>query len=450
MPPPSPQIEARHGANPFVPIAYGTPFTVTPNATLDVRLVDPAGVNSWSLECVGTDDTSAVLTATRAAPPAFSATIAIPSGAGKAWRFRSRVNNGRNADNRVDPNLTYNVKLAIAAGNGLAVTTTNESFEGSALFGWLKPLNESVRLAGLSAMPVGVGVVTTAAGIGAVVPYGAAFTFARMNAAGTAPEFANPRITNGGLSFVSGQLGLLADPVGALSVGAAGVLVRTDSAKGTAIVGNDVSAVVRAAGGLDLAAGGLGMRFDAATNAFASLASAAAGARVIVDTTTMQVTAAGVGADATKVAVLASGITTSANARGRTLRTRSELKNATVATFNTVATYVVMGTVSLGSCTVGEEIIAQFFANAGSGGGQHRMRMRITNSATPDLAETAGATTRGQNFEGFFDPAGNDHSSGMRHTVTVAESLWVHVIGRTQSASWIINDKEIYAEVYRL
>lgn len=165
MPLPSPLCQARHGANPFVNVAYGTPFLATQSSTLDLKLADTSGVTTWDLTCIGTDETSTPLVVTRAAPPALTATVPIPAGTGKTWVFQSRVNGGLGVNGQVDATLTTTFIVYVPTAAGLRVGAINETFEADASFGWTAIVNRLVRsgLTGFSVPVAGVATIDPAA-----------------------------------------------------------------------------------------------------------------------------------------------------------------------------------------------------------------------------------------------------------------------------------------------
>jgi len=330
----SPTVEVRHGSGSWTLLEYGTPFAATPGATLQIRLYD-ASVSSWELECVASDETSSLLSVVRDAQPALSATVAIPAGSGKAWRFRSRVNNGLRSG-RVDQSLTYTFKIDLLAGNGIAVATVDETYEADAVYGWTAMLNRSIRVAGLTAMPVGTGLVRTAGGTGAVVPYGASYTYARMNLAGTAMEFVDPVMANGGLVNTSGQLG-----------------VKTGSINGTTISATgEIEVRCQSLGGLQLYTGspsGLGLKLDESGGGGTScLALGTNGVKVKFDST-LVAGAAGLGVNTAVVAGVTAGRLNASQRVGWVVDTFDSVPVATQAASATLLT-----TLSIPGCQVGD------------------------------------------------------------------------------------------------
>ena len=248
--------------------------------------------------------------------------------------------------------------------------------------------------------------------------------------------------------------GLGASGLGFFGSGDLGVV--TNTAKGTTIDDGDLAVAISNFGGffksLDTDADGLYVARDMSWYGpgNATIGYSNEGLFVLVHGG-LAVNGNGIYVDPTQFAALSGGKVTASQSRGKTLRDRFELKNSTTATMAIGSTHSLIGTIPLGACAVGEEIVSTFQGNAGAGGSQHVTRMRITNSATPDLSAAGGASVRGQGFEYFHQTTGNIHNAEYRHTVTVAENLWLHVMGRSGGgATWIVSDKEIFAEIYRL
>lgn len=153
--------------------------------------------------------------------------------------------------------------------------------------------------------------------------------------------------------------------------------------------------------------------------------------------------------DPSVVATLSGGKHVVGQARGRTMNFSGALKNSTSVSVNTNPTYVSLATIALGARSVGDIIKAAFQCNASGAGSQHVLRIRVTNSAAPDLAASAGASVRYETNDLFEIVSGGAHFIQVRHEAAVAESLWVHVIARMGTGpSWSVTDKELFAEVY--
>jgi hypothetical protein len=119
---------------------------VTTSSTVTIQLASTAGVKTWTIQCVGTDDTLVAATITSGLSVNFTtktATFTAPSAPGTALIFRSVVNGGL-TNGVVDPNLTttFGVYTLI---NGNRVLAANERYEGNSAFGWISTVNALVR-----------------------------------------------------------------------------------------------------------------------------------------------------------------------------------------------------------------------------------------------------------------------------------------------------------------
>jgi hypothetical protein len=135
--------------------AYGG--TVTTNGvnvsngdTVDIVLVDHAGVRTWSLEVVGVSD--------GLDPAGFpitidqttkTATVTSPDPWGTLL-IRSTVNGGIGPDGQVDPSLSYTFGIYVPANgiyvpaNGKRLIATNETIESNAASGWISTINAAI------------------------------------------------------------------------------------------------------------------------------------------------------------------------------------------------------------------------------------------------------------------------------------------------------------------
>lgn len=159
---PSPTCEIKDGAAAYVASAGGV--NVTTGNTVTIRLVSQVDVDSWSIVCATTDDTSDAATVTAALTidsTAKTATFTAPA-PGKAYRFRSRVNAGidRNGIARASYSTTFCVYTLI---NGRRVVAADETTEGSTAFGWSTWHNDIVRSTP-SGVPSGTWQAVTPAG----------------------------------------------------------------------------------------------------------------------------------------------------------------------------------------------------------------------------------------------------------------------------------------------
>lgn len=123
---------------------------VTKNTTVTIQLIDTAGVGTWEIECIGTDDllTTAIInnTLTITDLVAKTATFTMPNGDGYSTIFRSRVNQGVDINGRAVSSYTTTFKVATLV-NGNRTIAVNEQMESSAAYGWAKPVNNIIRYA---------------------------------------------------------------------------------------------------------------------------------------------------------------------------------------------------------------------------------------------------------------------------------------------------------------
>jgi len=148
---PSPACEVQNGSGSYTSAAAGV--DVTPGNTITIRLSSQADVESWQLSVITTDDTSdkdALNALIIPDPITLTATFTAPV-AGKVYRFRSQVNQGRSRDNTVQS--TYATTFCIYTPiNGRRCAAVDETTEGDANFGWVKWYNDIIR-----SLPSGVG-----------------------------------------------------------------------------------------------------------------------------------------------------------------------------------------------------------------------------------------------------------------------------------------------------
>ncbi len=140
----SPLCEIKNGAAAYAATTSGV--DITPSATIIIRLASTVDVSTWLIECATTDDTSdaATVTASLTIDSALrTATFTAPA-AGKAYRFRSRVNNGLDVNNVADTALETTF-CVYTLTNSRRVMAADETTEGDATFGWIKWLNDLIR-----------------------------------------------------------------------------------------------------------------------------------------------------------------------------------------------------------------------------------------------------------------------------------------------------------------
>lgn len=140
---PNPACEVKNGGAAYVGTSGGV--DVTPAATVIIRLIDTSA-DSWSIECVYTDDTSVAATVTSSLTidtTLRTATFTAPV-AGKTYIFRSRVNNGVGADGKIKSSYSTTFGVYTLTAGGDRVIAANETTEGGA-FGWVEPINNIIR-----------------------------------------------------------------------------------------------------------------------------------------------------------------------------------------------------------------------------------------------------------------------------------------------------------------
>lgn len=142
---PSPICEIKNGSAAYAASAGGV--NMTTSATIIIRLASQADVDSWLIECATTDDTSVAATVTASLTIDSlnkTATFTAPSDAGKAYRFRSRVNGGIDRNGVAQSSYETTFCLYTLAGDR-RVMAADETTEGDATFGWIKWHNDIVR-----------------------------------------------------------------------------------------------------------------------------------------------------------------------------------------------------------------------------------------------------------------------------------------------------------------
>ena len=116
---------------------------VTPGNTVTIKLASEAGADTWTIECVYTDETSTAPTLT-VDSITKTATFTAPT-AGKALIFKSTTIENGDTTNQPDVK-TFGVYTLTSTG--ARVMAFNEVLESSATFGWTGTINRAIRLAG--------------------------------------------------------------------------------------------------------------------------------------------------------------------------------------------------------------------------------------------------------------------------------------------------------------
>jgi hypothetical protein len=144
---PSPICEVKDGAGAYTSTTSGK--NVTPANTVTIRLASTSGVGPWLIQCITTDNTSdaaAVTASLTVDQVAKTATFTAPA-AGKAYRFKSTVNNGIDANGiaQASYSTTFGVYTLTATTPARRVLAVDETFESDATFGWSGTVNDLIR-----------------------------------------------------------------------------------------------------------------------------------------------------------------------------------------------------------------------------------------------------------------------------------------------------------------
>lgn len=141
---PSPTCQIKEGAGSYQPQLNG--FDATPAATVTINLLSSAGVSTWSIQCITTDelsDAAAVTAALVIDSVAKTATFTAPV-AGRAYRFQSQINGGIGPDGTVQSSYTTTFCVYTLTG-GRRCRAVDETFEGDSVFGWVGEFNDLLR-----------------------------------------------------------------------------------------------------------------------------------------------------------------------------------------------------------------------------------------------------------------------------------------------------------------
>lgn len=142
---PSPICEVRAGTGAFQSTTHGV--DVSASAVITIRLADQSDVQSWSIQCVTTDETNdadVVTTALTIDSATKTATFTAPA-PGSTLRFRSLINNGLDANGVVDDDYEATFCIYVPTPGGKRVIAADETTEGHPDFGWIEPLNKIIR-----------------------------------------------------------------------------------------------------------------------------------------------------------------------------------------------------------------------------------------------------------------------------------------------------------------
>lgn len=121
---------------------------VSTSSTVTIQLADTAGVNTWEITCIGTDEltTPATINATLTITDVINKTaqFTMSSYDGSAVILQSRVNLGRDVNGKVINSYTTTFKVATVVHTN-RVIALNETLENNASFGWIGPINQALR-----------------------------------------------------------------------------------------------------------------------------------------------------------------------------------------------------------------------------------------------------------------------------------------------------------------
>lgn len=143
---PSPTCQVKEGAGAYQSTTFGVDVSVSGSIT--IKLADITDVDSWSIQCVTTDDTNVAASINGSLSvdnTTKTATFTAPAAAGAALRFRSVVNNGLDVNGVVDDDLSTTFCIYVRTPIGRRVLAMDETIEGHPDFGWIQSLNKIIR-----------------------------------------------------------------------------------------------------------------------------------------------------------------------------------------------------------------------------------------------------------------------------------------------------------------
>lgn len=127
-------------------------INVLAGETVSVRLIDPAGIRLWELDVIDSDELVTAPAVTQAAGVSATATFTAPVSPSGGWALviRSRVGFltlGWNARSEPVDAYTTTFGVYLRTSESLRLGAKDETFEGSAAFGWVVKINELTRRA---------------------------------------------------------------------------------------------------------------------------------------------------------------------------------------------------------------------------------------------------------------------------------------------------------------
>lgn len=139
---------------------------VSAASTPTIALVSTAGVSTWSISCIGTDETNdkdTVNASLSVDSVNKTATFTAPA-LGSSLIFRSVVNGGVDVNGTVQSSYTTTFKVCVLTSGGKRVAALGETSENDSEFGWVSLLNDPIRNPAVSSPPTGTGFVHITSG----------------------------------------------------------------------------------------------------------------------------------------------------------------------------------------------------------------------------------------------------------------------------------------------
>ena len=208
---PSPSCEIKDGSGAYQSSVDGV--NVTPANTITIHLISSAGVSTWSIQCITTDelsDADTVNSGLTIDSVAKTATFTAPA-TGAAYRFQSIINGGIDANGVAQSSYSTTFCIYTLTIGGRRVHAVDETFESSAEFGWIADFNDFVRNPASFTAPTGTGFATTTAGVMDVASLPFPLSIAKGGTALTAvPGSASEVLINSGGTAFSAATGVTA------------------------------------------------------------------------------------------------------------------------------------------------------------------------------------------------------------------------------------------------
>ena len=201
---PSPSCEIREGAGAYAATTDGT--DVTPAATITIHLISSAGVSTWSIQCITTDELSDAATVNAGLTidsVAKTATFTAPA-AGSAYRFQSIINGGIGVDGTAQ--ASYSTTFCVyTLASGKRVHAVDETYESNSEFGWIADFNDFIRNPATFTAPTGTGFMTVTSGSMDAAALAYPLTVAKGGTGLTAPPGSTTEIivNSGGTAYTS-------------------------------------------------------------------------------------------------------------------------------------------------------------------------------------------------------------------------------------------------------